>query len=412
MVDCHELMTILSVPRPNGSAALQRTCRTLQEWLSQRGIPYRLHTFRLYPYFFEAIGVWIILSRTLLAAAIWLRWGWLAMLIAILGVIGGTLDVVLNLPIVTWPGAQRGENILIEFEPPAGASQEIVFSAHYDSKTELLDHFQRMFFVTKLRFGIVLTLLLGFLGLAEGSLQAQAPTYANLVFGLGVALTLPMLFLAFGLGLNLSTGRLLQPSQGAVDDGAACAILLGLADRLAKGEVAPQRTRVTLALFTGEEVNMQGSRAYTRDREWPLPAVALNLEVMAQDGGYIFWEQDGNAFGLTPTSPEVSAAIADAAKQVTGQPARPAGPVNSDGFSFISASIPTGVLGTFDSRLQVFGFHRPTDNLGRVVMSRLPEGVEILSRFVDKCDRETIRLNNEFRIKRIRRFLNSLLCFA
>ena len=390
MVDCHELMTILSVPRPNGSAALQRTCRALQEWLSQRGIPYRLHTFRLYPYFFEAIGVWIILSRTLLALAIWLRWGWPTWLVAILGVIGGTLDVALNLPIVTWPCARRGENILIEFDPPAGASQEIVFSAHYDSKTELLDHFQRMFFVLRLRFGIVLTLLLGLLGLAEGALRIQSPTYANIVFGLGVALTLPMLFLAFGLGLNLSTGRLLQPSQGAVDDGAACAILLGLADVLAKGEVTPQRTRVTLALFTGEEVNMQGSRAYTRDREWPLPAVALNLEVMAQDGGYIFWEQDGNAFGLTPASPEVSAAIADAVKQITGQPARPAGPVNSDGFSFISAGIPTGVLGTFDSRLKETGFHRPTDNLSRVVISRLPEGVEILSRFVEKYDREEI----------------------
>lgn len=388
MIDYHKLMTLLSVPRPNGSAALQRTCHALRAWLSQHDIAFRIHTFRLYPYFFESIGVWIILSRTLLAAAIWLRWGWLTLLIAIVGVIGGTLDVALSLPIVTWPGTRRGENILIEFEAPGGAGQEIVFCAHYDSKTELLDHIQRMFFVTKLRLGIVLTVLLGVLGVAEGLVRSQAPIYANLIFGLGVALTLPMLFLAFGLGLNLSTGRLLQPSQGAVDNGAACAILLGLADRLAKGEVAPQRTKVTLALFAGEEVNMQGSRAYARDREWPLPAIALNLEVMAQDGEYVYWEQDGNAFGLTPTSQPVSETIADAVKQVTGQPAQPAGPVNSDGFSFISAGIPTGVLGTFDSRLKESGFHRPTDNLDRVVMARLPEGVEILSRFLQRYDDE------------------------
>jgi hypothetical protein len=393
MMDYHELMSILSVPRPNGSAAVERTCRTFQDWLSQRGIPYRLHTFRLYPYFFECIGVWIILSRMLLAAAIWLRWGWLTLPIAILGVIGGTLDVTLSLPFVTWPGTRRGENILIEFDPPAGASQEIIFSAHYDSKTELLDHFQRLFFVTQLRFGILLTLLLGVLGLADGLVRAQSPAWANFAFGLGVVLTLPMLFLAFGLGLNLSTGRLLQPSQGAVDNGAACAILLGLADRLAKGEVALQHIKVTLALFAGEEVSMQGSRAYARGREWRLPAVALNLEVMAQDGGYIFWEQDGNAFGLTPTSAQVSEVIADAVKQVTGQSAQPAGPINSDGFSFISAGIPTGVLGTFDSRLKETGFHRPTDNLGRVVMARLPEGVEILSRFLQKYDRERTQSN-------------------
>ena len=145
-------------------------------------------------------------------------------------------------------------------------------------------------------------------------------------------------------------------------------------------------TRVTIALFAGEEVQMQGSRAFARDREWPLPAIALNLEVMAQDGGYVYWEQDGNAFGLTPTSQQVNEAIADAVKQVTGQPVQPAGPVNSDGFSFISASIPTGVLGTFDSRLRETGFHRPTDNLDRVVIARLPEGVEILSRFLQNYD--------------------------
>ena len=91
--------------------------------------------------------------------------------------------------------------------------------------------------------------------------------------GLGAVLTLPMLFLAFGLGLNLSTGRLLKPSQGAVDNGAACAILLGMADRRAflANLQSPipnfhnyplPNTRVTIALFTGEEVQMQGSRAY------------------------------------------------------------------------------------------------------------------------------------------------------
>ena len=411
MTDYTDLMSILSVPRPNGSAAIEQTKRALLDWLEKRGIPYRLHSFRLYPYFFESIGVWIIISRALLAAAIWLRWGWPALIIAFVGLIGGTLDVRFNLPVISWLGVRRGENILIEFDPPGGASQEVVLSAHYDSKTELLDHFQRMFFVLRLRLGIVLTVLLGVLGVAEGLVRSQSPAYANLIFALGVVLTLPMLFLAFGLGLNLSTGRLLQPSQGAVDDGAACAILLGLADRLsnlkhlhcAQAQVSQisnlkspipnshyplPNTRVTIALFAGEEVQMQGSRAYVRGRAWRLPAMALNLEVMGQDGGYIYWEHDGTAFGLRPLSPHVNALLAQAVQEVTRQPARPVGPINSDGFSFISAGIPTGVLGTFDSRLKEAGFHRPTDNLDRVVMARLPEGVEILSRFLVKYDHE------------------------
>jgi hypothetical protein len=391
MIDYHELMSFLSVPRPNGSAALLQTCRALQDWLTQHGIPFGVHTFRLYPFFFECIGAWIILSRTLLALAVWLRWGWPTLLIALIGIVGGTFDVGFNLPVISWLGARRGNNVLIEFKPPARADREIVFSAHYDSKTELLDHYGRTFFVRRLRLGIVLTVLLGVLGPADGLAQRQAPAWANLIFGFGVILTLPLLFLAFGLGLNLSLGRFVQPSRGAVDNGAACAILLGLADRLAQGEVASQHTRVSLALFTGEEVNMQGSRAYVRDRDWPLPAIAINLEVMGQNGGYVFWEQDGNAFGLTPTSPQVSALIADAVKQVTDEAAQPVGPVNSDGFSFLSAGIPTGIMGTFDSRLKEAGFHRPTDNLDRVVMARLPEGVDILARILEKYDGEEQR---------------------
>lgn len=393
MVDYQELMTILSVPRPNGSAAERDTCLALEGWLTQQGISHRVHTFRLYPFFFECIGVWLIVSRTLLALAIWLRWGWPALPIAIIGLIGGLLDVAFNIPVVSWPGARPGQNILIELDAPQ-AQQEVVFAAHYDSKTELLDHRTRFFFLRSLPAGIVLTLLLGIIGPLDRWLLTQGSAWAGLTFWLGVALSIALLFLAWGLGLNLSLGRLLKPSQGAVDNGAACAILLGLADRLARGDISTQHTRVAIALFTGEEVNMQGSRAYVRGRDWPLPAAVINLEIMAQDGDYVFWEQDGNVFKLMPTSPELNQALAEAVEETTGQPAKPAGPLNSDGGSFIFGGIPTGVLGTYDSQLKDGGFHQPSDNLGRVVMARLPEAVEILEALLHKYDQGDIGIHH------------------
>ena len=383
MVDYQELMGILSIPRPNGSAAERETSRALQNWLSRHRIPFRLHPFLLYPYFFECIGLWLIGSRSLLALAIWLHWGWPALLIALIGLAGGTLDVALNLPLVTWPGARRGENILIEFEPP-NAKKEIIFSAHYDSKTELLDHRQRLFLLKNLRFGVFLTLLLGFLGPLDHWLRMHGVPWAGLIFWAGVAFTIPLLFLAWGLGLNLCVGRVLAPSQGAVDNGASCAILLGLANRLARGEIVLQQTKVVIALFTGEEANMQGSRAYLQTRDWSLPAVAVNLEVMAQDGEYVFWEQDGNVFRLIPTSKTLNQALSAAVTEVTGHPPRPAGPLISDGSSFLFAGIPASTLGTYDTRLKDTGFHRPTDNLSRVVMERLPEGVEIMTALLGK----------------------------
>jgi len=381
MIDFHELMTILSIPRPNGSVAEIMTENSLRDWLTRHSIPHRTQTFLLYPFFFECIGLWIILSRSLLAVAIWARWGWLTLPIALLGLLGGTLDVALNMPLVTWSGARRRENILIEFEPNH-PQQEIIFCAHYDSKTELLDHRQRMFFLKRLNFAFGLTALLGFWGLLQQWLANSF--WGAVIFWIGVALTVPLLLLAWGFGLHLSLGRLLKPSQGAVDNGAACAILLGLAERLATSQIPLTDKKITLALFTGEEVNMQGSRAYVRSRTWSLPAAALNMEIMAQDGDFIYWQEDGNFFHLSPTNERLNQAVVAAVKQVTGCDAQPAGPVNSDGGSFLRAGIPSTTMGTLDTRLGVTGFHQPTDNLARVVLERLPQTVKVLETFLSQ----------------------------
>jgi len=412
--DFQELMAILSVPRPNGSVTERKTSQDLQRWLQKHNIPYHIHSFRQYPYLFETTGIWLILSRTLLALAVWLRWGWGSLPIAVLGLLGGTLDIALHLPLVSWPGARRAENIVVEFTPP-DPKQELILSAHYDSKTELLDHHQRMFFLKNLRLGIVITLILGLIGPLESWLRSQGSIWTALIYWIGAVLALALIILAWGLGLNLSTGRLLRPSQGAVDNGAACAILLGLAESLntegiisgmqsgsaqenifasiaskpEKQEQFPlQNLKLTLALFSGEEINMQGSRAYVRDRDWPLPAGALNLEVMSQDGDYVFWELDGNVFHLAPTSAQINKAIRSAVTTITGVDARPAGPVNSDGASFLSAGIPTSVIGTYDLNWVDTGFHRPSDNLQRIVMKRLPEGVKILTDILYQFERE------------------------
>ncbi len=378
MIDYAELMRFLSVPRPNGSLAERETAHALGDWLTRREIPYRIHPFRLYPYFNEGIGLWVITSRTLLALSLALRWGWPSLLIAGLSLLGGILDVAFRIPFTTWPGARQGENILIGFEPPS-AEREIVLSAHYDSKTELLDHRGAAFFTRKLNLGIALTLLLGAMGLVDGWLLARGSDWAEIVYWTGIGLGLVMLFLAWGFGLNLTLGRLLQPSQGAIDNGAACAVLLDLADRLAMREITMQHTRVTIALFGGEEVGMQGSRAYVGSRDWPLPTVAINLEILGQDGDYVIWGREGNGLRRIPTTAELNQVLAGVVAETTGEFPRYIDALMSDGFSFLSAGIPTAVLGTYHSQMEGGGLHRPTDNLARVVIARLPESVEVLT---------------------------------
>jgi hypothetical protein len=110
--------------------------------------------------------------------------------------------------------------------------------------------------------------------------------------------------------------------------------------------------------------------------------VAVNLEAMAQNGDYVIWEQDGSIFKLEFTSQSISKSVAEAVYDVAMRKVVPGGPIISDGSSFLAAGIPTAVLGTYDRRWGDSGFHRPTDNLSRVVIERLPEGVEIVKKFL------------------------------
>ena len=64
-----------------------------------------------------------------------------------------------------------------------------------------------------------MTALLGLWGPLQAVLANSA--WGEVVFWAGAVLTVPMLLLAWGFGLHLSLGRLLEPSQGAVDSGPA-----------------------------------------------------------------------------------------------------------------------------------------------------------------------------------------------
>jgi len=389
MVDYQALMRILSQPRPNGSAQEAQTRKALLAWLNQNGIRYRLQPFRIYPHFWLILGLWLIISRSLLAWATWQRLGWPVFWIALIGLVGGLIDVAFNFPLITWPGSKLGQNILIEFIP-AQPVQELVICAHYDSKTELLDHRQRMFFIKSLPIGILLTALVGILGPLVFNLIQLGSSLALPLFGVAMILSFFLVFLAWGLGLNLSLGglraKLGSESQGAVDNGAACAILLGLARRITDNQDLSGRTTLTLALFTGEEINMLGSRAYVRNHDWNLPSAALNMEVMGQNGEYVLWEKDGYSLKLWPCSLALNQILVEIIVKVTGSKPLFVGPVNSDAGSFLRKNIPATALGTYDQELRDRGFHGPQDQLERVVLARLPEAVEILTRLIERIN--------------------------
>lgn len=377
-----DLPDFLTVPRPNGSVALRQTAQSLRQWLAARGIPYQIQTFPLRAWCNEALGLWLIGMALLLVAAVVGRWGWPALAIAVLNVGVGVAEVIFSWPLVSRLGQTTGENILVTF-PAAQAAREVILCAHYDTKTEALDHKRRRLFTANLLPAMIVCVAAGGFGGADAFLATGGSPFVAFTYPLAIALSLSVLAFSLGMGLNLATGRLLpRQSRGAVDNGAACAVLLELCQRLATGKIEAKGVTVTVAFFAGEEVTMQGSQAYVDSRPWPLPATALNLECLGQDGDYVVWQADGTVLTRCPTDPGINAALEAAVRSVTGRQVQMAPFLNSDAYSFLRRGIRAATLGSLDSRLGLTELHGPLDHPGRVTAARLEEAVLVLREFL------------------------------
>ena len=367
---------------------MRQTLRDLRHYLDGRGIPHTLQTFRLYPFLLETFGAWIIVWQSGLALAVWLHSGWTTALVSLAGAVVVALEMGARFPLLSRLGACPGHNIAVEWCPPQ-ARRELIVCAHYDSKTEPLDHRGRRLLLKGAVFaGLPLTLFLGLAGPLEHALAQTASPWAGRIYALAAGLAIAQLLLCGSLGLNAALGRFVQPSRGAADNGAACAIVLEVARLLHQGAVGLKKTKVTLLLCSGEEVGMQGSRAYVRHRVWPLPAAVLNLEIMGQSGGYIVWQREGYLLQWHATDPSLNRALDRAVEKVTGRrpQARPEA-VMTDAASFLRAGLPAAILSTLHPRLGDRGFHRPADGPQRLEQGSLQDGVDIVLAVAGAFDR-------------------------
>jgi Zn-dependent M28 family amino/carboxypeptidase len=173
-----------------------------------------------------------------------------------------------------------------------------------------------------------------------------------------------------------------------VDNGAAVAVLLSLAAHLRHGGLRLQNSDVTLLFSVGEEAMMQGALAYVRDRQgWPLPARAINLEILGQNGGYLLWENDGTAMQQWPSDAELNGALEAAIETVAGEQARRERIANTDAFAFLRQGIPAATLGSYDASLGARGLHSADDNPGRVDAARLVQATKVITHLLSELDR-------------------------
>ncbi len=236
------LLVRLGFPRENDTPGLLEARAVIDSALRHEGLVPELHSFTCHAGRAETAALALACSACLvLCACRHPRRRWLLVLLCAWGLalaaVGGGLDFLL-------PG-KSASNIVLQVEPQAAVQREILLTAHYDTKSEPLDHVAR-----SALFGVVvLTCMATIVAIAKRRRARR----------LGIATAV----LLAAAATQLALGRVLpQRSHGIVDDGAACALLVDVARIVSARPLV--HTRLVCAWFAGEEWGAQGSAAAAR----------------------------------------------------------------------------------------------------------------------------------------------------
>jgi hypothetical protein len=360
---------LASGPRENGTQELEATGGWLAAELRARGLQTELFPFTAYPHEVHLLGIAVLLLC--IAYFVLLRGRRFGPALTAALVVPALAVAVVDLGLPALGGLRRTtQHDVIARLPAADAERRIVLSAHYDTKTEPLDHVARapIQFLTL----PVLVVMVAAPLLRRPRLQAFAGWVA-IVWGAAIAL--------------VHAGGALMPSRshGAVDDGAACAVLLEAGAELAKAP--PSRTEVVIALFSAEELGAHGAQAWVDSRfagGVDLPTACVNFELVGSSTTF----QVGGESSLTRHH-RPSAALLDLLDQASvaagGEPLarQPVGGL-TDAVAFLARGIPAAtVVGREGPLFLPLGMHGPRDRRERIDLGPL----ELTRRFAEEIVR-------------------------
>ncbi len=371
-----QLLDGLATARENGSAGLTAAASALEMTLRAAGAEVSLQEFICRPYAARLAGVVCFTLSIVFCALMWRRrFGWALLVAALLPAYLG-LDYELRLPLMSRIGAVREHNIIAHF-PVTQPQRTVILAAHYDTKTDLLDPYQR----APIQFLIVPMLVIT-LALPLTALWRQARAYDERHVRTWAALV-PLYF--FGFLVMMSGGAIVSArSPGALDDAATVATLTKLAERLAAREPPLEHTEIEVVLFAGEEVGLQGSAAYMAERlvtPLPRPTYVINGEGWGYGRGLSYFVSERSALRRYDASGALVRTLDRALRHlVPGAGLLPdIQPVSTDARSFLAAGIPSVTLGSQrNGDGQIRGLYSAADSRDRIQAGTLEQTVAFL----------------------------------
>jgi hypothetical protein len=377
----------LAIPRPNHSEALAATAVKIKSYLATGGVPFVTQEFTLQYHKMLAVSLAAFVLAMLLGIAVSRKKPFLAL--AVLMAIPALLiaEFELFVPFVSWVAQKQAENIIVSFHV-ATPVRELIFAAHYDSKTDIFDHIQRArvywFMIPSFGVGLLIVLWV-FLARKLSALNGRP---ARIAAGLAVAVFITY----WGLVVYTMGGYVIIPKErqsiGAVDNGGAVVTLLALAKDIQEGNVRVDRSNITLLFTAGEEINLLGADAYVkarlREKGKRPPASLINLELAGQNGGIVYLEKSGVFLKYYEADPGLVRRVDSAVRAETGVPIKAERPGADDSQRFLAAGIPSVTIG--NSGLPGYGmtgFHCEKDSLKRVNYHNIELMVAVLGRYIE-----------------------------
>ncbi len=379
------LAPLTTVARENGTAALQQTADFLRDFLAAQGVDVELIPFLATPYRLRLAGVLILAGGVAYFALMRRGRPGPAFLVALFLPVLLLAELDYQAPLFGRIGAQTEYHVRAVV-PAAHPEARLIFTAHYDSKTDLLDHVERAP-VEAAGLPVVAAMIAGAFSASAAGRRGRRARFLR-----GFASFATWAALAYGVAgfAALSAGALVpERSPGALDDGASCAVLARLAADLAAAP--PQRTDVEVILLAAEEVGVQGSYAYAAERfagPPDLPTYVVNLEGLGESRHLAVL--GGEAFTLRTfePAPEVVALLDRVVLERTGEPlALTPYPGGTDARSFLAHGVPAATLVSLpEDGLFTRDLHSAGDDRSRVDEGALDDALSFLHAVVGAAD--------------------------
>ena len=388
-INLTEMMEAFSVPRPGHRETLEQTAVYIKELLTAWDIPFTVQEFMLRPFMQFSIGLTLLILAVVLFILVWRKKPTAALLVSLIFFPLLLLEFEMFIPLVSRIVTKPAENFIITFTTP-DAVRELIFAAHYDSKTDFFDHIQRAKIYKWIPYAFLLGVVLSvWLFFVKKSKKAVVTAVSLTVAGLLVVYW-GLVFVGFGGFVFMSPER---DSLGTIDDGSAVVTLLALAKNINDGEVDIGNSNVTIILTCGEETTLQGADFYVKER-WgktadpELPTSLVNLELIGQNGNMIYWPSVGVFLKFYDADPELAERVSLAWEEVSGVPmgVEPDS-ITDDSHRFATAGIPVITIGHEGKPgLGMGGFHSTADNPERLNYENLEMAIETLGVYIENYE--------------------------